>query len=218
MLFKRQDNYFKSIDTLRILTFWKILKDKNPFLLDLDYFEGKRYTKRQKNEIDQIWTRLYDEYFILRDDSISKTQLIKSFEGLQLKANILLLKHSIDAFHLLNNEAHRMPYDKLYSMRFKMYESLKIISSKIQFQHFNSVDLDIKYLTKFYNSMYNSYQLNHKKEETVNKEQIKNVYSVVANAESWMGRSLNIDTMVVSHWLAVERQVLNKQKAEKNGK
>ena len=97
-----------------------------------------------------------------------------------------------------------------------MYESLSIINSRIKFNHFSSVSEDIQYLTKFYNALQNKYNINYKPKEKINKEQVKNVYEVVANAESWLERPIPINEMVVAHWLALEKQVINKQK--ENGK
>lgn len=210
-------NIFKSIDTLKIITFWKILQDKNVFLLDLDYYDGKKYSKRKTKQINDIWVRLYDEYYILRDDSKSKLELTKSFKGLKIKAEILYIKKAIESFELLLDQEFNIPGEEIYKMRRKMYDSLIKINSRIKFQHFNSLALDIEYLSKFFNSMQNSYNLNYKKEEEVTEGQVKNMYNVVANAEDWVGRGLDIENMVVSHWLAVERQVINKQKAQKNG-
>jgi len=104
-------------------------------------------------------------------------------------------------------------------MRKEMYDSLGLINSRIKFNHFSSVSEDIIYINKFFTAMQNTYNLNYKPKEKVNKEQVVNVYDVVENANGWLERNIPIADMVVSHWIAVEKQVLDKQKrSKKNGK
>ena len=63
MLISRNIELINSLDTLKILRFWQIIKEKNVLLLDLDHKEGKKYTKDQLEEIESTWLKLYDEYF-----------------------------------------------------------------------------------------------------------------------------------------------------------
>ena len=216
----RKLHLYKSLDTLRILTFWKIIKDNNPLLLDKEYFDGKKYSKSKLKEINNTWQLLYDEYFILRDDSISKREFEKHFDGLILKARILNLYNIIKAFDLLKNDSGTIPDKYIQEKRLMLYKQAENISKKIKVQYFNDLDLDIDYLIRFYNSMQNSYNLNYKPKQQVDEKQIKNVYDIVANIESWLERSIDIETLSVEHWLAYEKQVNTKQKLakQKDGK
>ena len=67
--------------------------------------------------------------------------------------------------------------------------------------------------------MQNTYNLQFKKQEKRIEKEVANVYDVVANFESWLGnRQINIDDVVVSRWIAYEKQVIKKQREQKNGK
>jgi len=214
----KKNYYFKSLDTLKILKFWDIVKSSNVCMLDLDYYEGKRYSNDKKHELQQIWDRLYDEYFILRNDSLSKFELEKHFKGLVLGAKIVNLTYGINIIESLKRIQNAFTQQEIMQKRVDLYNNLKEIHPKIQYQYFNSLDLDRDYLLKFKNALQNSYNINHKPKEKVMQEQVNNVYKVVANVESWLERSLPIDEITVSRWLAYEQQVLDKQKAVKNGK
>jgi hypothetical protein len=209
---------FNSLDTLKILRFWDIIKNNNIYLLDFDYFDGKEYSKNEVNEIEVLWNRLYDEYFILRDDSMSKAELSKSFDGLLLQAKIVNLSYALNALYDLKEIQGYLTQEQILNKRKELYATLIKVHPKIQYQLFNSVELDIDYILKFKNSLQNSYNFNYKPKEKVNDEQIKNVFDIVANVESWLERSLPVDDISVSRWLAYEKQVIQKQKAQSNGK
>lgn len=213
-----KNKYFKSLDTLNILKFWDIIRDKNIFLLDSEYYDGKEYTKDQQNELSKIWELLYDEYFVLRNDSISKAELKKSFDALVLKAKIENLNFCLEALKDLKQIQGYLTQKEILNKRVSLYNTLTKIHSKIKYQYFNSVELDIDYILKFKNSLQNSYNFNHKKPKKVQDEQIKNVFDIVASVESWLERSLPIDSISVSRWLAYEKQVIKKQKSQSNGK
>ena len=63
-MFRKKLSIHKSLDTLKILTFWDIIKKDNALLLDVEYFEGKKYKKAELNLISSTWALLYDEYFV----------------------------------------------------------------------------------------------------------------------------------------------------------
>lgn len=215
-MFKRKLKIHKSLDTLKILTFWDIIKNDNAFMLDVEYFEGKKYKKHEANEVLSNWSLLYDEYFVLRNDSLSKRELEKGFESNELKIKIIAINSAIESFGVLRRVQNDLSSDIIYEKRKEMYESLQQINNRIKFNHFSSISEDIEYLTKFYNALQNKYNLNYKPKKVIEDNQIKNVYEVVANAESWLERQIPINDMVVSHWLALEKQVISKQK--QNGK
>lgn len=89
-------NYYKSLDKLKILTFWQIIKDKNILLLDFDYVEDKKYSKEQLKELEDTWLRLYDEYYILLNDSKSKYKMNKTFDELKTRDKINQIKYNYD--------------------------------------------------------------------------------------------------------------------------
>lgn len=226
MLTYRKSNklhLYTSLDTLKILTFWKIIKDKNILLLDFDYFDGKKYNEAQKNEIEQLWFRLYDEYFILLDDSKSRFELSKSFDELKVRDKINQIKNNYDTLVYLHKFASVLDDKDRIKYEQEIYSILKKIEPKIKPMYFGGIEANLVNLDKVIKSLINQYNLNHKQNNDKIDKEIKNVYEVVANAESWLERNLNINDMVVSHWIAIRNQISQKQKAQqkknsKNGK
>ena len=211
---------YTSLDKLKILSFWAIIKEKNILLLDFDYFNGKKYTAEQQNEIESLWFRLYDEYFLLTNDNKSKFELNKSFSELKIRDKITQIKNNFD--FLSHLKAFKDTLD-ITSYEQETYERLKKIEPKIRLKYFEGIDENLIVLDRVMKSLINQYNIEHKQNETKIEKEIKNVYEVVANAEDWLERSIPIDDMVVTHWIAVRNRVIEKQKAQqqknkKNGR
>lgn len=212
-------NYYKSLDKLKILTFWQIIKDKNILLLDFDYYDGKKYTDDQKHEIEQTWLRLYDEYYLLLDDSKSKFNMNKTFDELKLRDKINQIKYNYDFLVSLSGYIGVLPTDDINKYEQETYKRLKTIDNRIKPKYLDGIKANLDNLDRVLKSLINKYNAEHKENlKNVNKE-IDNVYDVVANAEGWLERNLNINDMVVSHWIAIQKQIKQKQKAvKKDGK
>lgn len=215
---KNTIKYYKSLDKLKILTFWQILKDKNILLLDFDYYDGKKYSEAQKNEIEQTWLRLYDEYFVLLNDGKSKSKMDKSINELKLREKINQIKNNYDFLVKLTSFRGMLPDEDILKHEHTVYNILKQIEPKIKILLFDGIEANLKNLDRVLKSLVNSYNRNHKENDVLVTKEIQNVYDVVASAESWLERSIPISDMVVSHWIAIQNQIKDKQKAQRNGK
>lgn len=212
-------NYHKSLDTLKILTFWQIIKDKNVLLLDKDYHENKTYSKKNSTELQETWLNLYDEYYTLLDDSKARFKMGKSFDELKLRDKINQVKYNYDFLIKLKGFYGTIPDEDIHSREQETYARLKLIDKRIKPLYFKGIDINLKNLDKVMKSLINKYNTDYKTNQKEVEKQVSNVYDIVASAESWLERNIPIGKMVVSHWIAIEKQVKQKQKAsQKNGK
>jgi hypothetical protein len=216
MLIYRNIKLINSLDNLKILTFWKILKDKNVLLLDAEYKEGKKYSKSQLNEMQNTWLKLYDEYYVLLDDSKSRSNMSKTFNELQLRDKINQIKYNYDFLvNLLKceNDINVSKYEQ------ETYARLKLIDKRIKPKYFEGIQANLDNLNRVIKSLVNKYNIEHKENQNNVQKEIDNVYDVVASAESWLERTLPIDDIVVTRWISYQKQIKDKQKAQqKNGK
>jgi hypothetical protein len=188
-------------------------------LLDFDYVEDKKYTKEQLNELEQTWLRLYDEYYVLLDDSKSKHKMNKTFDELKTRDKINQVKYNYDFLISLKNYVGLIPDEDIVKYEQETYNRLKTIDKRIKPLYFDGINANIKNLDRVMKSMINRYNIEHKESQKEIQKEIDNVYDVVANTESWLERSIPISDMVVSHWIAIQNQIKQKQKAQqKNGK
>jgi hypothetical protein len=210
---------FNSLDTLRILDFWQITKDKNVCLLDKNYSKTKKYTKNEVKICEDLWLKLFDDYYKLRDNKDSKSNLIKSFDELKLREKITQINNAIDFLESLKKQIGFISNDDIIKYEQECYAMLKKIDKRIKPLFFEGIDANIVNLGKVLKSFINKYNIAFKEKEKVVKKEVKNVYDIVANAESWLERNLDVENMTVSRWIAYEKQIADKQKAQqKNGK
>ena len=153
----RKLNLYRSLDTLKILTFWKMIKEKRILYLDFDYFDGKKYTDDEINEMEQLWNRLYDEYYILNDDSKSKAQVDKTFKELYNLDLINIIKMNCDFLQRLKQGIGLVPDEMITQKEQEVYSIIKRLDKRIKIKHFDGIDENIKYLSKYINALLNSY-------------------------------------------------------------
>lgn len=210
---------FDSLDTLKILLFWEITRSKNALLLDVNYSKTKKYSQKDVDLCEQTWLKLFDEYFVLRKNQETKGNLLKSFDELKLREKITQINNAIEFLETLKKQIGFISNEDIIKYEQELYATLKKIDSRIKPLFFDGIDANIINLGKVLKSLINKYNIEFKEKDKVVKKEVKNVYEVVANAESWLERSLDVENMVVSRWIAYEKQVADKQKAQiKNGK
>lgn len=207
-----------SLDTIKILLFWDIIKTKNYAMLDIDYKKSKQYTQKELELCELVWFRLFDEYYLLREDSTTKANLVKSFDELKLHEKITQIKNAIDFLETLKGWIGVIEEDDILKYEQQCYAMLKKIDSRIKPKLFDGINPNIENLGKVLKSFINQYNISFKESEKIVKKEVKNVYEVIANAESWLERNLDVENMTVSRWIAYEKQIAEKQKAvKKNG-
>ena len=200
-----------SLDTLKILTFWNIIKENNIFLIDKDYIEGKTYTKAEAEKVDAKWNELYDEYYELSNDVLIKSDLDKRFKYLKLSSKIKELRNNYEYLIKVYTNIKHIGMINAVKFENEAYKRIKLIEKRIRFT--DDIQANLKAVERVILALTN--QLNQIDLKEASKKGINNVYEVVANAESWIGRNLDIENMVVSHWLAIQKQVKQKQNAQK---
>lgn len=210
----------KSLDKIRIILFWEILKERNPLLLDVNYFEGKQYSKEAQDYIVNTWYQLYDDYFEQRNDQKTKLTLSKTFEESKLLFKINTLVSNYNFLVALQRDYKEILDDKTFiSYEQEIYSLFKKIDSRIKLRLFEGVDVNLKTVKRFMESLQNTYNIKKGKTEKQIDKEITNVYDVVVKVEQILERSIpNINDISVLQWISYEKIANEKIKAKKNGK
>jgi hypothetical protein len=210
----------KSLDKVRIILFWEILKERNPLLLDPSYKEGKIYSKEAQEYIVQTWYGLYDDFYKEKNDQKTKLVLSQSYDEIKLQFKINTFVSNYNFLVSLNND-YKEILDLQTFIEYEQwfYKSFKELDGRIKLKLFEGVDVNLKIVKRFIESLQNAYNLKKKKVDKGVEEEITNVYEVVTRVEQIIERSIpNINKISVSQWLAYERRANEKIKAVKNGK
>lgn len=211
---------FKDLFELRIITFWNILKDKNVFLLDKEYFEGKTYTKEEETELNLLFDTLYDEFFKQVNSQKSKKLIQNRMNEIAISIKINALISNSNLLVTLHNEYKEILDENTFSQyEQKVYSFIRQIEPKIKLQYFSGVEYNLNQIQSFIRALEVSNKANKDYNDKGIEHQIKNIYDVVASVESALGRSLtNIETMSVMQWLSYQKQYDEILKSKRNGK
>lgn len=209
-------NIIRSLDDIRILLFWKIIKDKNYFLLDKNYFDGKEYSEDEALEVKTAWFVLYDEYYRQCNDAKSKNELRLDAKELELSYRILRLTKIIELIGWVNNHkcdisdevymGHIMEcVDLANELESKLKGKLNIFDSPVEL---------IKKIGRFLHALQNDYKRITSTRTVRVQKTIDNIYLKVAQTGVNLGMQLNVNEMSASEWLAWQEMSNNKIKAE----
>lgn len=214
---KKQLQLFSSLDKLRIILFWEILKEKNPFLLDADFKPENKYSEEEQTYIVNTWERLYDDYFTARDDNKGRQMIRDNEDELKLLYKINLLGDIRSHLVNLHNNSIKLTDDNFNELKYSAFAIVTKIENKLKFQAFTAIEDAVKLIERALNSLNNTYNIKKKRNEQEIDKQIENVYNVVASVESVLERAIpNINEISVLHWLAYEKSANEKIKAIKD--
>src|SRR5690348_4844742 len=69
-----------NLESLKIVTFWKIVETNDVELLDAKYKHGNKYSNEQIIYLNSYWVKLYDEFYNLRNNKSGKYLMNKNSE------------------------------------------------------------------------------------------------------------------------------------------
>lgn len=209
-----------SLDKLRIILFWDILKEQNYFLLDVNYSKDKKYSEKQKEQMLEVWYSLYDEYYKAKNDQKAKLFLSKAINEMKLKVRIDNIVSTANFLVDLENYYKDILEDEQFlEYEHKLYSLIKELEPKIKFRLFDGIPTNLKIIQSVVNALTTQLTLMQKKTTEKIEEEVTNVYKVVARVEQILERSIpNINEISVMQWLAYEEIANEKFKSVKNGK
>lgn len=206
---------YRSLGKLLILKFWEIIRTGNYFLLDVDFVDGKVYTKGQKDEIDLIWSQLYDEYYNLKKDGKIVKIVEDSNDAVFLLNKINLLNENLHLLQQLYDNQLILDEDKFIQIEQGIYKTFVTIDKKITPKYFSGFEANAKIVNRFINSYQATYDIDFKRLNQAVDKEVKNVYKTVAITSTILGYRLDVEKMSVLEYLAYEEQAIEKQTAEK---
>lgn len=205
-----------------MLNFWQIIKNNNDYkLLDINYSKDKVYTADELELLSNAWTRLYDEYFTLKDNKEAKYFLKLSNDALIIVQEMALLNEFKERFILLYElQEHDELNDFVIEKKVLLCNEIRETFPKLKFNQFfdigaliDFVDSVIKAKNNIYNEKFNV--LGKKVDKKV-----QNIYRDVVNIGRELGMQLNVNTMSVAEFLEYENTAIESSiaKEKNNGK
>lgn len=206
---------YPNLKSINIVLWNDIIETQNVALLDINYYESKKYNKKESILLNEAFTKLYDEYFLLLNNRKAKSNLERSQEKIVMSFKIIVLEDAVRTLAFIKRNQHVLK-DYISKER-KVYESVKIVAKNVQLKPFNTISENIEVLTKVLKSNELEYQRKFGDDkETANYPFEKQV----ADVEQILNRSLDLKNCSVTQWLAYINKVQDiiKQNEKTNGK
>lgn len=211
-------NLIRSLDKLKILLFWEILKTKNPYLLDGDYMPDKQYTEEEASYIVQQWEIMYDSYFQLKNDGKSKVVLDKAYELMLLAHKINQLQKNIDFCGHLKEFQNILPKEDYTDKEQMLIKLFTVIEPTLQVKYLDGMDANIAIVNKRISALQNKYNRTKEQNDKDVEKQVDNVFSVLVRVSQTLNIQLNAEKMMVTEWLEWEKIAKEKLKAQEEAR
>lgn len=209
-------NIIQTLDELLILDFWAIMDKRKPVtILDKDFTKDKEYTADELNELNTIWLRMYDEFFVLKNDGHSHKMLIDYKDELIIVSRVRRAMIIIDTLTWLFSIKEDMNEKQYYELEHVALKEIKESEPKFGINYMLPLTQNIDKIRKGITALENLYNRKKKHVDRNVKAEIKNVYTVVAKVGTILEMQLDVKTMPVTEWIAYEQLAMEKQKAQK---
>lgn len=210
---------YNSLDKLKFVLFWEILKTRNPLLLDIDYNEKKTYTEEEQKYIVDIWSDLYDKFHQVKNDQKTKNILNSAMTEIKLKHKINTLISNYNFLLELEKYKEFVPFDDYIAKQKELLTLFSKIEPRIKIKLMLDLETNLKSVKSVINALDTQLKLKKDKIEEKANEQIESVYKLVVRVEQILERSIpNINEISVSQWIEYEKIAQEKISSYKNGK
>lgn len=206
-------NIIRTLDDLKILLFWKIIRDGNICLLDANHSE-REYTDIELSELQEAWYKLYDEYYRQTNDSRSKHELKKSADEFMLSYRIMTLHKFIVLTGFLQNHRIDLPKEQWHKMYIDLVQSVKEKEPRIKTNIFDEPIDTLEKINRYMASLHNQLKkLTTGKQKNADSA-VSNIYTKVASVGVELGLQLDVKEMSCNEWLAYQEIAAAKQRAK----
>lgn len=193
--------------TLKILTFWLILKTNKIELLDSSYKKGKKYTEEQLFGLAQLWNTLYDEFSEKRKDKSGKYLMKKNFELMEISLKLELL-HDMQNRLMLLLELHGNHLKEFRETRRReIILEFKDLYPKVKFNIFIEIEEILTLVQSVIKSQNNIFtEKNGVQDKNIDKQE-RTIEYVISILGKNLGYNIDAQTMTCEDFLAKEQLV-----------
>lgn len=222
MLIFRNLKVYDSLDTLKIITFWKINQTGNIYLLDKNFFEGKLYTNKEVIYIQELWLRLQDEYYKLQNDPKQRAKLRTSKERMLLMFKTQTIIHHLGFYERFFKYSELLDTKKFLEQEAELFNIFTKLGLNKKINPLALPQEKLRIVQKYTEAVIARLKRLQNEVEEDSKEEIQNIYSQVVSIEKIIDRPIpNIEEISVMQWIAYEQQakeIIQAQKRANNGK
>ena len=197
---------YKSCKTLSIFRFYEILETKDYKYL-IDDYENTDITEELQNDLDNIWSELFKEYIVLKDDKQIRTSFKKLAYISKLETKLSICSSLLSGLVEQTTKEGQLKYIKELSAWGYPINQNKDIQDEV-----NRVIRNFKTLKSTITIKRNEYNKEYKKELTQEKIDID---EQVVNVEQALNNQIDSNKTTVSKWIYYVKKANNIAKKQK---
>jgi hypothetical protein len=205
---------YQSLKSINIGLWFEILETQNINLLDKNYFEGKFYNKFQNKEINEVFSKLYDDFFIRLNNKKAKSNLINSQDKMMLSVKVMVLNECLNTLIFISKNYSRI--HNAYQKELQIYKTIENISKNTKFKQSNTLLDNINKIKELIETNKLSYERKYAEQIS---EKSYSFEKQLIDVEQVLGRSLNVKECNVIQWIEYINKVQDiiKLKEKQNG-
>jgi hypothetical protein len=205
---------YQSLKSINIGLWFEILETQNINLLDKNYFEGKFYNKFQLSEINEVFSTLYDDFFIRLNNKKAKSNLINSQDKMMLSVKVMVLNECLNTLIFISKNYSRI--HNAYKKELQIYKTIENISKNTKFKETNTLLDNINKIKELIETNKLSYERKYSEQMS---EKSYSFEKQLIDVEQVLGRSLNVKECNVIQWIEYINKVQDiiKLKEKQNG-
>lgn len=210
----------QKLQNISIVTFTDILNDKNTLQLIKDYDDTIEYSDDIKLQCENVWIKLFDEYFVLKNDTRAKHTIKKHGELRDIRFMISATELCISALqNILFAQSGGDTSEELLVAKQTILGNYMQINEQISIKVFDSIENILKRLIKEHTALINEYNLNSKRVSQTESKAKNNIYASVVNIQNVLGYAIaDINKLSATMYLELEKSAINKSNAQKQTK
>ena len=204
--------YLKSLEDISIILFSKIMDEHNYLLLIKDYNSDTEYPEQCIVECSNIWSKLYDDFFEVKNDGRAKNSLKNRSKTKQLELRMNILSECMNRLAYCHNYLIDLP-EQYAEVKQELLSVIKKIDGRINIKHFDSIPQIIERLLKVQKSYTNEYNLIEKRVSQTEDKAKKYIHENLVSIQNALGYSIgNFNDISVIEFIFLEKSALNKIK------
>lgn len=208
----------ENLETLKILTFWNIVKSNNVELLDKNYFEGKKYSEKEISILSEQWVLLYDEFSNRRTNKSGKFLMKKNYELAEITLKLDLLHDMQNRLILLLNMSGEHLKEFRETRRRQILNEFKSLYPKVKINIFYEIEEILLLIQQVIKSQNNIFTEKSGVQEKNIDKQIDTIHYVISVLGNNLGYNLDPNTLTCEDFLSKELLVERLSKSVKNKK
>lgn len=212
---------YQNLKDISIELFSEILTNGNTLLLIKDYDSNAEYSDEVIEKCGSTWVKLFDEYFMLKNDGRARNSIKKHSETGKLFQKMRAIELCVSVLGNLHNISRvgAEKEDVLIEMKQKALRAVIDLDPRIKINVFDDYETIINRLIKINNSYLNEFNLIEKRVKQEGQKARNSIYQSIVDIQNVLGYSLgDVKAINVPMFIALEKSAVTKSNAQKNNK